>query len=296
MELKKVTMDDKKWVAPLMWAAKMRGSEYTFSNLFNWSPIHAVLIGEFDGFLIVRSVEEAPFYYYPAGKGDPAKAIEAMAEDAKRLDVPFKIYNVSTRERAILEEKWPDRFEFEARPDYFDYIYLRESLETLSGKKLRNKRNHIARFCDNNPNWTYEKITAQNIDEVHIMNREWCVQNGCDESASLQNEACAVKNALRHYSPLELTGGLLRDGGGKIIAFTFGSPVTEDTFVIHAEKAFADIQGAYPMINQQFVINELSAYTYVNREEDLGIPGLRKAKHSYRPAFMYERHLATQRQ
>jgi hypothetical protein len=129
----------------------------------------------------------------------------------------------------------------------------------------------------NNPDWVYEKITRENIGEAWKMNMEWCRRNGCEDTSSLQREACAVRSAFEHYFELELTGGLLRTQG-KIVAFTFGSPVTKDTFDVHVEKAFADVQGAYPMINQQFVLNELGDFEYVNREEDLGDEGLRRAK------------------
>lgn len=103
-----------------------------------------------------------------------------------------------------------------------------------------------------------------------------------------------VKSAFEHYFEQQLVGGLLR-AGGRVVAFTFGSPSTDDTFVVHVEKAFSEIQGAYPMINQQFVRNELSQYTYVNREDDLGEEGLRRAKESYRPAMMYERYAASEK-
>ncbi len=104
-----------------------------------------------------------------------------------------------------------------------------------------------------------------------------CEENDCFENTSLKRETCAVKSALENYEYLRLTGGLLR-AEGKVVAFTFGSPVTEDTFVVHVEKAFADIHGAYQMINQQFVTNELEGYTYVNREDDVGDPGLGKRR------------------
>jgi hypothetical protein len=127
------------------------------------------------------------------------------------------------------------------------------------------------------------------------MNIEWCKQRGCDQSDGLQKESCAVMRGFKYYFELGLTGGLLRSDG-KVIAFTFGSPVRNDTFVVHVEKAFPIIQGAYAAINQQFVKNELTEYQYINREDDLGDAGLRRAKESYRPAFMYERYNATLRE
>lgn len=107
-------------------------------------------------------------------------------------------------------------------------------------------------------------------------------------------EMCVTLNALRLYRELELKGGALRVDG-EIVAFTIGEELCEDTFVVHIEKAYADVQGAYPMINQQFVEHECTAYQYVNREEDTGAEGLRKAKLSYRPAFLEEKGIVTEK-
>jgi len=98
------------------------------------------------------------------------------------------------------------------------------------------------------------------------------------------DEMCVTLNALRLLEELKLTGGLIRVEG-RVIAFAIGEPLNPDTFVVHIEKAFADIQGAYPIINQQFAANAAKDYLYVNREEDTGSEGLRKAKLSYRPDF-----------
>ena len=99
-------------------------------------------------------------------------------------------------------------------------------------------------------------------------------------------------NSLRLQKELELKGGILRVGG-EIVAFTLGEPVSDDTFVVHIEKAHAQVRGAYQMINQQFLAHEVADYTYVNREDDTGDEGLRKAKLSYRPAFLVEKGTVT---
>ena len=117
---------------------------------------------------------------------------------------------------------------------------------------------------------------------------KWRNLNGCDENHEKNAEMCVTLNSLRLMKELEQIGGVLRVHG-EIVAFTIGEEVCEDTFVVHIEKAFADIQGAYPMINQQFVAHECQSYKYINREEDTGSEGLRKAKLSYRPVFLVEK-------
>ena len=117
---------------------------------------------------------------------------------------------------------------------------------------------------------------------------KWRTDNGCNDDLEKNAEMCVTLNALRLFKELELVGGVLKVDGN-IVAFTIGEPMSEDTFVVHIEKAFADVQGAYPMINQQFVEHECAAYKYINREDDAGSEGLRKAKLSYKPAFLVEK-------
>lgn len=124
---------------------------------------------------------------------------------------------------------------------------------------------------------------------------KWRNESGCEEDVEKNAEMCVTLNSLRLFEELELKGGLLRVNG-EIVAFTMGEPISEDTFVVHIEKAFADVQGAYPMINQQFVEHECMNYKYVNREEDTGAEGLRKAKLSYRPVFLVEKGVVTKNQ
>ena len=131
-------------------------------------------------------------------------------------------------------------------------------------------------------------MTKDNLEECFQMALQWRNQNGCDEDHEKNAEMCVTLNALRLFYELELVGGVLKVDG-YVIAFTIGEEITPDMFVVHIEKAFADIQGAYPMINQQFVEHECSDYQYINREEDTGAEGLRKAKLSYYPAFLQEK-------
>ena len=137
-------------------------------------------------------------------------------------------------------------------------------------------------------------MTEDNLEECFQMALKWRNENGCDEDHDKNAEMCVTLNSLRLFKELELTGGILRVNG-EIVAFTMGEPINDDTFVVHIEKAFADIQGAYPMINQQFVEHECAAYKYINREEDTGAEGLRKAKLSYRPVFLVEKGIVKER-
>ena len=178
--------------------------------------------------------------------------------------------------------------------DQADYVYESEKLATLAGKKLHGKRNHINKFQKLYPNWSYEPLNDENMEECFQMALKWRNQNGCEEDPGKNAEMCVALNALRLYKELDQRGGVLRVDG-QVVAFTIGEELCEDTFVVHIEKAFADIDGAYPMINQQFVQHECTGYQYVNREDDAGSEGLRKAKLSYRPAFLVEKGILTRK-
>ena len=123
------------------------------------------------------------------------------------------------------------------------------------------------------------------------MTDEWCALNGCSHNESMRMEACAVRTALRDFVPLRLRGGILRSGG-RIVAYTLGERLNSDTFIVHVEKAFSDVTGAYPMINRCFLEHEAAGLRYVNREDDAGDEGLRRAKLSYHPVYMLEKYLA----
>ena len=294
LEFRSVTIDDRDWATECMRSANCRGSDYSFANLYNWAPAYNTRIAEMNGMLIIRSGFKNYAYLFPMGEGDVVPVLEEIAKTSHELGHTLAHYNLPREAAETLEALYPGRFEFKPQRDSFDYIYLRESLATLAGKKLHGKRNHIARFRDSYPDWKYESLTPENLPEAIEMNRLWCLQNGCNMSKSLAAEGCAVHRAFENFEAERLVGGLLR-AGGRVVAFTMGSPVTDDAFDVHIEKAFADVQGAYTMINQQFVINGLSEYTYVNREDDVGDDGLRRAKLSYQPAFFFERYEAVEK-
>ena len=245
--------------------------------------------------LVFRSTGHGEAYTFPAGEPTDVKhALDFLREDTKKRSVPFVLYHITQAQFEQLEDWYPGRFEIEFDRDIADYIYESEKLATLSGKKLHAKRNHINKFKATHENWSYETMSEENLEECFQMALKWRNENNCDEDHEKNAEMCVTLNALRLFKELELTGGILRIDG-EIVAFTIGEELSEDTFVVHIEKAFADIQGAYPMINQQFVEHECMKYKYINREEDTGSEGLRKAKLSYRPAFLEEKGIVKER-
>ena len=263
--------------------------EYSFTDLFNWGYVHQTEVARMGDFGIVRSGFKEFSYLYPFGRGDVRPVIEAMMEDARENHVNFTISLILEPMKKELETLFPQLFVYNEERAYFDYIYTQESLATLHGRQLSGKRNHINAFKKQYPDWSFEQITADNIAECWQMNEEWSARNELSLGSGLLKENSALKSAFDHFFEENLVGGLIR-ANGKVIAYSMGHPLNSDTFVVHFEKAFDEIRGAYQMINQQFALHCCQGYTYVNREDDTGSEGLRKAKLSYLPYLLLKKY------
>ena len=289
IEFKRPELEDKDIITSYFEKAPSRSCERTFVNVYLWSRHYKVKYAVIEDALIFKSEDRGMAFAYPAGEPEHVKkALEFLIEYCKERECPFILYNVTPEMFAQLEGWYPGRFTVEYDRDIADYVYESEKLATLAGKKPHGKRNHINKFKSLYPDWTYEELNDDNVEDCFQMALKWRNKNGCEDDPEKNAEMCVTLNSLRLYKELGLKGGVLKVDG-RIIAFTVGEPLCGDTFVVHIEKAFADVEGAYPMINQQFVQHECADYTYVNREEDTGAEGLRKAKLSYRPAFLEEK-------
>jgi len=289
IEFKKIELGDRELLHSYFMQYPSRSCEKTFANAYLWARFYNVTYAVIEDTLVFKTDAEELSFSYPIGKADNVKsAIDILKKYAKEQGHKFRLYHVTETQFMQLDNWYPEEYEFIYDRDIADYVYEAEKLATLSGKKLHAKRNHINKFKSTYENWSYETMSDENLEECFQMALAWCTANGCREDEEKNAEMCVTLNSLRLFNELELTGGILRIDG-KVAAFTIGEPICEDTFVVHIEKAFADIQGAYAMINQQFVEHECMDYKYINREEDTGAEGLRKAKLSYRPAFLVEK-------
>lgn len=279
--------------------------EMTYGNNILWEPFFLTKYAVVEDMLVFLSNEDTSVSF-PIGKGNVKKTVGILMDFFKEKSLPFHMHGVTESQFAQLETLFPETFEISYDRDAADYIYEAEKLKTLAGKKLHAKRNHINKFMENHPDWSYEAIADENRLECLQMAEKWWQNNGSD-NVLLDAEAISIfearkreipyedfekraefevtKNALLSMEELGLKGGLIR-ADGEVVAFSIGEAASEQMFVVHVEKAFADVQGAYSMINQQLVMHEAEQYTYVNREEDAGVEGLRKAKLSYRPAIL----------
>lgn len=272
-----------------------RSCDRTFANVYLWAKFYQVEFTQYKNTLVFRDNSAGYGYAFPVGADeDVREVIPDLIRDAEEAGKPFCLYGITREHFEQIEQWFPGQFTCEYNRDEADYVYETEKLATLSGKKLHSKRNHINKFKQvYDGRWEYEKLTEDQVEDCFQMAMRWRNENECEEDEEKNQEMCVTMNSLRLLKELYLIGGVLKIDG-EIVAFTIGEAVNDDTFVVHIEKAFAEVDGAYTMINQQFVEHELlGKYQYVNREDDVGMEGLRKAKMSYHPVFMIEKGYVT---
>ncbi|KAA6346837.1 hypothetical protein EZS27_005687 [termite gut metagenome] len=288
---KDLTLYDKDLIGSYTWQCNYRNCDLSFSNLCSWRFLYNTKYAVIDGFLVFKFwVGNRMSYMQPVGNGNLEELLDILLADASEEGARFCMSGLCLDMKAELENILPGRLDFTCERDYSDYIYLRKDLATLTGKRYQPKRNHINRF-KKEYTYKYMPITPDTIQDCLWLEAEWQrahAQKGGEDASS---ESRAVTFSLNHFEELGLTGGILY-ANGKAAAFTYGMPINRETFGIHIEKADVNINGAYSMINYEFVNRIPEQYTYINREEDLGIEGLRKAKLSYYPEIILDKYLA----
>lgn len=295
IEFKPIKIKDKEIITSYTRPSDYQNCDFSFANMCSWRFLYDSEYAVAEDFLLIRfRIEEGRFaYMMPVGKGDLKKAIELLEKDSLEHGHPLCMLGITPDAREKLEKVLPGEFKYIPERDYFDYIYLREDLAALKGKKFQPKRNHINKFRKAY-RYEYVPVTPDLIPKCLELEAKWCRENDCEEKTDLMNERRSLTFALHHFDALGLSGGAIRIDG-EIAAFTFGAPVNHNTFAVHVEKADTDIDGIYAVVNQEFASRIPEEYTYINREEDLGIPGLRQAKLSYHPVILLEKSAAIKR-
>lgn len=264
---------------PLLFAAGRSGSESSFVNIFGWMAGHggAARVGDH---ICVRYDDS---YLYPIGAGDVMPVLKLLAQDAAERGNPLRLLCVTADECGELERILPGAFDFAPDRDSYDYLYPVSQLAGLSGRKMQAKRNHCNRF---EAEYDYELLPLTSGDAAQCLafGEAWYAGRAEDMS----RERGTLRRVLENMDALGVRGlRLLVDG--RLIAFTVGSRLNETVYDVHFEKALAEYDGAYSMINRAFarwVSENEPEVQWLNREEDLGIEGLRKAKLSYCPVLL----------
>ena len=301
IEFRTPLLSDREWILPLLAEESLPLCNYSFPVLFCWQDAyHFKIAREGDRLLIRLRSTLGHTYLWPVGRGDPVPALKAIRRDAEAHGEPLRLIGLTLYHRNWLEDRYGTRFAFAETRDGFDYLYRIDRLADLPGKKLHAKRNHIHRLDDACPGWTWSPMTAEDIPACLKMNEAWhraaLARESAQDIVSLEQEHRAMTLALTHWHKLGLEGVVLC-WEGNILAFTLGAPLTETIYDVHFERARGDIQGTYAAVNRSFaryVRENHPNIQYLDREDDMGLPGLRKAKLSYCPDHLEENFCAVE--
>ena len=269
------------------------GCGYSFANVYLWGDQRVAFTG--DRLAIFATFGKKSMYHYPIGRGELQPVIESLVSDAKERGIEFRLIGINERCKKELESVFPDRFVFNFNRDTFDYIYKVDDLAQLKGKKYHGKRNHLKRFDNAHPNATAVPLNGQLIGRVKGMVSEWYesrLQQMPDQDLDLEKQA--IFKAIESYDQLGMDAIALMEDQ-KVLAVTLGYRMTDTVFDVSFEKAIATVDGAYTKINHAFANYIRAKYPqvkFINREEDMGILGLRKAKESYYPDYLLEKYSA----
>lgn len=263
-------------------------SEASFTTLFIWDGYYSLECSENGEFFFLRfNIKgKAPSYFFPIGDGDIKKAVDELSEYAESKGEKLVFRLVSKENKDVLLKFYGDRFAVKESRDSFDYVYLTEKMISLSGKKLHSKRNHLNYFLQNY-DFEYKKVTDKAL-------LEKCAEKAYQLIASKKRnknsfELGAMKSYFENYFNFNQKGAVIQVND-EIVAMSFGEKISADTALIQIELADENYRGAYQAINKLFCENEWNSFKYVNREEDMGIEGLRKAKMGYQPEFLIEKY------
>ena len=264
-----------------------RGCEYSLVNLFLWGTQRVAFA---HGCLALFSqFQRSSVYPFPIGDGDIGAVLDAILHDARARGLQCRMSSMTAEDCAVLEARYPGQFCFHPDVDGSDYVYDINALADLPGRKYQRKRNHLNRFRQQHPDCRLVNIDESNRAAVLEMAEKWYLSRQDTESEDeFHMERVALHRAFSHYEELGLEGVALMEGD-RVVAMSMGSFLNEQTFDVHFEKALEDVDGAYAAINQGFAAHlrgKYPALRFLNREDDLGLPGLRQAKLSYHPDHM----------
>ncbi len=286
-----ITLDDRPTIERYTMAAELQNCDWAFANIYCWQGLYGSECAEWEGMLFIRFHIDGGSqlaYMQPLGEVNWEQAISLLQADAAQQGQPLRLVGLTPTAQEALQTLDTVQFAYDSERAMCDYVYRREDLCSLRGKHYQPKRNHLNRFRNTYPNYRYEPLAEHHFEACMELVQAWCRQHDGCQGAALQAELEAMQRAFAHFEALGLQGGCLYVEEA-LAAFTYGSAVSHDTFVIHIEKADTRYEGAFTMINHAFACALDERYCWINREEDLGLEGLRKAKLSYYPSHLVEK-------
>jgi hypothetical protein len=255
-------------------------SDYSVINLWAWRDVYQLEWAWDDNLVWIRQNVPERVYWAPIG---PWMAIDwEKVFDTKILPKPWVFTRIPEELHRVWLMSLSEMMVFEDNRDHWDYIYSIQDLIELKGNKYHKKKNLLRQF-QKYYQASYVRLTSEEIEKALTLQTEWCLWRDCEDSETLEAENRAIVNTFQDWSSLDNIIGAGLVDQDHMIAFTVAEPLDTETIVIHFEKGCPHYKGVYQAINQMFLEQTAHDYTYVNREQDLGDPGLRKAKESYYP-------------
>lgn len=286
LNFKPVEIENIPQISRFMNMVDYKGNEFAAGTIFLWRNVFNLNVAFYNDNMFIKVMVKEPSYLFPIGSGDIKENMELIENDALINHQPFRMHSLNEELQNKITNIWPNKYCFFYSRKDFDYIYKTQDLIELKGKKYHSKKNLVNSFKKTyKERYLYKQITKNNLHECVAINNEWIKKSSATKNISKQNEQSALNEAFKNYFDLNLQGGILTVDN-KPISFTIGEKLNSDTFLIHFEKALVDYKGVYQMINYSFLKNNCSQYEYINREDDTGSFGLRKAKLSYKPIFL----------
>ena len=287
MEFKPFRIEDKARIDSYFSVHHYEQIDCTFNTLFLWQDAYQTSWAEQDGILFVRAGTGKDTFFMPPFAKEEENFVHGLAlihEEYDKLGLPFRLKSASSWVTEQIERLVPGKYDFIEDRDNEEYIYRTEDMIRLPGKKLRMKKNHLNGFLRQYADYQYEAITKENLEDAKAGIHDWFLRHG-----DIEEEEQAIKRCFDHWDALGVKGAVIRIYG-KVEAFTNGDSINEKMAHIIFEKANPEIRGLYQAINRDFLMHEFADTEFVNREEDLGLPGLREAKMGYHPDHLTEKY------
>lgn len=293
LRFRNIEIEDYEKVSPLLKSSGIENCEHCFATMLVWSMRHDIQIAVEENTVFMRSFgREHIWYLYPRGQMDKRQAIEKIIRDADGKKI--SVYGIDENNAEFLKENFSDIFDIKEDRNGADYIYRTSDLANLPGKNYQKKRNHISRFIRENPDYSFILLSEDNKQIAKQFVGDWCNTYNTENSWDLASEQKGILLLIDHFEKLGIMGAMI-ESQGKIVAFSLAAPINEKMVDVMVEKAYHEINGAYAVINRDFALNCFTQFELINREDDMGIENLRKAKMSYFPCEIRKKYLAQTR-
>lgn len=288
LEFKKLELEHIPLIQSYFLRQERRMCDCTIGSTLMWRDYFDNCFAIVDDTLMFRSryLDGQYAFTVPIGK-NPEGMLDLAEEYCRSQGIALEFCTVTPKDLEMLKKRWPN-LTVEDNRDWYDYLYESKDIVEFAGKKYAHQRNHIRRFERDCPNWSFSRMTEKDVDEVREFYQKF-LQERTKDSETAQAEIGKIFEVLDHFSQYNFLGGILRVDG-QIVGISMGE-IVRDVLFVHIEKADTQYSGVYQkLVNcfaREFVTDEVK---FINREEDVGDPGLRKSKLSYRPVKLLEKY------